>query len=319
VKLIAEPWDLGSGGYQLGKFPAAFSEWNGKYRDSMREFWLRGASGLGEFARRFTGSADLYRASGRRPRASVNFVTCHDGFTLRDLCTYEKKRNEANGEHNRDGENHNRGWNCGVEGPTEDAEVNRLRSRQQRNLLLTLLASQGVPMLMAGDELGRTQQGNNNAYCHDSSLTWVDWQGADQGLLAFARRLIHLVRERPGLRPAHWLDGKPPAEGAEKDVSWFGPDGIEFGVLDWDRATRRALCVHLASALEPRERGQARYLFLFNADAGPVTFVLPPALPGPWTLVLDTADSEQSTRHPGDVVALPAYTAQIYQLAAPPG
>ncbi|HWO12738.1 MAG TPA: glycogen debranching protein GlgX, partial [Polyangiaceae bacterium] len=177
VKLIAEPWDLGSGGYQLGKFPASFSEWNGKYRDSIREFWLKGPAGVGEFARRFTGSADVYRGAGRTPRASINFVTCHDGFTLLDLLSYDKKHNDANREHNRDGESHNRGWNCGAEGPSVDPEVNALRARQQRNLLLTLLTSQGVPMLAAGDEIGRTQHGNNNAYCHDGPLTWVDWDG----------------------------------------------------------------------------------------------------------------------------------------------
>jgi isoamylase len=300
AKLIAEPWDLGSGGYQLGKFPAIFSEWNGKYRDSIREFWLRGPSGVGEFARRFTGSADVYRGSGRTPRASINFVTCHDGFTLLDLATYEKKRNEANGEHNRDGESHNRGWNCGVEGPTNDPEVLGLRSRQQRNLLLTLLMSQGVPMLTAGDELGRTQQGNNNAYCHDGP------------------------RSIPGLRPVgRWLDGRPLVEGAERDVIWFGTDGVEFGMLDWDRATHRALCVHVASHPEvlsvARGHEQHRCLFLFNADPAQVTFLLPKAVAGPWSLVIDTSEREPlgSARAPGDVVTLPPYSAIVYE--AKPG
>jgi glycogen operon protein len=319
VKLIAEPWDLGSGGYQLGKFPAQFSEWNGKYRDSMREFWCRGASGVGEFARRFTGSADLFRASGRPPRASINLVTCHDGFTLLDLLSYEKKRNEANGEHNRDGESHNRGWNCGVEGPTEDAAVKALRARQQRNLILTLLLSQGVPMLLAGDELGRTQQGNNNAYCHDSPLTWIDWSAADFKLMEFTRRLIQFVCHQPGLRPGRWLDGRPAAEWAEKDVSWFRVDGVEFGVLDWDRAAQRALCVHVASHPDPSSmssgREQHRYLFLFNADMAPVPFRLPPALSGPWRAVFDTAEQQavDVSLAPGDTVTLLPYSAHLYQ------
>jgi glycogen operon protein len=343
VKLIAEPWDLGSGGYQLGKFPAAFSEWNGKYRDSMREFWCRGPAGIGEFARRFTGSADLFRGAGRAPRASVNFVTCHDGFTLGDLLTYEKKRNEANGEHNRDGEHHNRGWNCGAEGPGSDPEVAALRMRQQRNLMLTLLASQGVPMLMAGDEMGRTQQGNNNAYCHDGPLTWLDWSAADPGMMDFTRRLIHFVRGQPGLRPSRWLDGRPSAEWAEKDVSWFGIDGVEFGVLDWDRSAQRALCVHVAShpdtvrssvphAIEdhaagasggpipsPGAREQNRYLFLFNADASAVSFVLPPAVSGPWRSVFDTSEREPAgvVRVPGDIVTLLPHSAHVYH-AGPP-
>jgi isoamylase len=324
VKLIAEPWDLGSGGYQLGKFPALFSEWNGKYRDSIREFWLRGPSGVGEFARRYTGSADVYRASGRTPRASVNFVTCHDGFTLLDLVSYERKRNEANGEHNRDGESHNRGWNCGAEGPTLDSEVIALRARQQRNLLLTLLTSQGVPMITAGDELGRTQQGNNNAYCHDGPLTWVDWVGADHGLLEFTRRLIGFVRGVPGLRPVfRWLDGRPVIEGAERDVTWFGTDGVEFGMLDWDRSTQRALCVYVASHPEllssTRGQEQFRCLFLFNADAVAVPFVLPKTVAGPWRAAFDTADREPqgSVRGPGDVVTLPPYSALVYE--AKPG
>jgi isoamylase len=324
VKLIAEPWDLGSGGYQLGKFPALFSEWNGKYRDSIREFWLRGPAGVGEFARRFTGSADVYRATGRTPRASINFVTCHDGFTLHDLLSYEKKRNEANREHNRDGESHNRGWNCGIEGPTDNPEVNALRARQQRNLLLTLITSQGVPMLTAGDELGRTQQGNNNAYCHDGPLTWVDWVNADRALLDFTRRLLHFVRSVPGLRPVgRWLDGRPVVEGAERDVTWFGVDGVEFGVLDWDRAAKRALCVHVAShpevLSETRGQEQHRCLFLFNADAAQVSFVLPKMAAGPWRAIFDTADREPlgGVRSPGDVVALPPYSAIVYQ--AKPG
>jgi isoamylase len=318
VKLIAEPWDLGSGGYQLGKFPALFSEWNGKYRDSVREFWCRGASGVGEFARRFTGSADLYRSAGRHPRASVNFVACHDGFTLLDLLSYEKKRNEANGEFNRDGESHNRGWNCGVEGTTSDPAVTALRARQQRNLLLTLLTSQGIPMLMAGDELGRTQQGNNNAYCQDGPLSWVDWGAMDSGLLEFTRRLIHFVRRVPGLRLARWLDGRPTDKWPEKDVSWFGPDGVEFGMLDWDRAARRALCVHVAchphAPSEISEPEQNRCLFLFNADTDAVAFTVPSAVVGPWRAVFDTTEAQSPglQRTAGESVLLPPFSAHLY-------
>jgi glycogen operon protein len=318
VKLIAEPWDLGSGGYQVGRFPAPFSEWNGKYRDSMREFWCRGGAGVGEFARRFTGSADLYRSAGRHPRASVNFVTCHDGFTLLDLLSYEKKRNEANGEYNRDGESHNRGWNCGNEGPSQDPVVQALRRRQQRNLLLTLLCSQGVPMLLAGDELGRTQHGNNNAYCQDGPISWLDWNTIDTGLLDFTRRMVHFVRGVPGLRLARWLDGRPSELSPEKDVSWFGPDGIEFGVLDWDRAARRALCVHVAchpeAPFEPVARELDRCLFLFNADAEAVPFTIPTAVAGPWRLAFDTAESERTgtERRAGEVMLLPPYSAQLY-------
>ena len=318
VKLIAEPWDLGAGGYQLGNFPAQFSEWNGRYRDSIREFWLRGGCGVGEFARRFSGSADLYRPSGRTPRAGVNFVTSHDGFTLRDLLSYEKKRNGSNGESDRDGEQHNRGWNCGVEGETEDTEINRLRARQQRNLLLTLLTSRGVPMLSAGDELGRSQAGNNNAYCQDGPQSWIDWNAADHELLEFSQRLVHFVRQQPGLRPARWLDGGPAAEWAERDVSWFGPGGSELIAHDWDRPGQRALCVHVAGqpglGADAAEPLQSRYLLLFNADSREVSFVLPEVLPGPWQLAFDTAEPQAvaAPRAPGDVVVLPPSSAQIY-------
>jgi glycogen operon protein len=291
------------------------------YRDSIREFWLRGGAGVGEFARRLTGSADLYRPSGRTPRASINFVTSHDGFTLRDLLTYGEKQNLANQEGNRDGEHHNRGWNCGVEGVTGDRSVNTLRARQQRNLLLTLLTSRGVPMLMAGDEMGRTQLGNNNAYCHDSPLTWLDWSLADLDLVRFTQRLVHFVRHQPGLRPARWLDGRSANEWAEKDVSWFRPDGAEFGGHDWDRAARRALCVHIASHPEPEldvtKPRQSRYLLLFNADPEPVSFMLPSPVAGPWYLAFDTSDDAageifRASRVPGEMLDLLPYSARIY-------
>ena len=208
MKLIAEPWDVGPGGYQVGNFPILWSEWNGMYRDTMRDFW-RGHTAVGEFARRFTGSSDLYQSDGRHPSASVNFVTCHDGFTLRDLVSYDRKHNEANLEGNRDGTDDNRSWNCGVEGETDDPEVNELRDRQTRNFLATLLLSQGTPMLLAGDELRRTQQGNNNAYCQDNELSWVDWElGAGaHGLLEFTRRLLRLRAEHPVFRRSAFLTG----------------------------------------------------------------------------------------------------------------
>src|SRR5688572_5892022 len=209
VKLIAGPWDVGEGGYQVGNFPPLWSEWNGKYRDSVRDFWRGSDQSLAEFGYRFTGSSDLYEGTARRPYASVNFITAHDGFTLRDLVSYNEKHNEANGEGNRDGESHNRSWNCGIEGPTDEPEVNALRGRQQRNFIVTLFLSQGIPMLLAGDEMGRTQQGNNNAYCQDNEISWFDWDHIDQDLLAFTQRIIHLHAEHPVFRRRGWFKGRP--------------------------------------------------------------------------------------------------------------
>ena len=209
VKLIAEPWDVGPGGYQVGNFPPQWTEWNGKYRDTVRDYWRGEPATLDEFAYRLTGSADLYERTARRPVASINFVTAHDGFTLRDLVSYNEKHNEANKEDNRDGESHNRSWNCGVEGPTDDPEINALRAQQQRNFLVTLLLSQGVPMISHGDELGRTQQGNNNVYCQDNELSWIDWAQADTELMEFTRVGVRAARRAPGLSPAAVLQGRP--------------------------------------------------------------------------------------------------------------
>src|SRR5213075_2576549 len=209
VKLIAEPWDVGEGGYQVGNFPPLWSEWNGKYRDVMRDYWRGSDSLIDDLASRLTGSSDLYAVTGRRPYASINFITAHDGFTLRDLVSYNDKHNEANGENNADGESYNRSWNCGVEGPTDDLEVIALRERQKRNFVATLLLSQGVPMLLGGDEMGRTQGGNNNAYCQDNELSWFDWEAADGELLEFARRMIALRREHPVFRRTSFLTGSP--------------------------------------------------------------------------------------------------------------
>jgi isoamylase len=289
VKLIAEPWDLGSGGYQVGNFPVRWCEWNGKYRDCVRDFWRGEGGTVGEFANRFTGSSDLYQNDGRHPYASINFVTAHDGFTLRDLVSYNEKHNEANGEDNNDGESHNRGWNCGAEGPTDDQSINTLRARQQRNLLTTLMLSQGIPMLLGGDELGRTQQGNNNAYCQDNEISWFNWHEADCALLAFARRLVTLRREHPVFRRRRWF--------SNGDIAWFRADGEPMADDDWQNPDTRSLAVFLdGGALHDvdeagREISDSSFLVLFSAHHEPVTFTLPPVLgERRWTTVVDTAD-----------------------------
>src|SRR5512132_3067287 len=233
VKLIAEPWDIGEGGYQVGNFPPLWSEWNGKYRDTVRDFWRGSDSTLAEFGSRFTGSSDLYQGTGRRPYASINFITAHDGFTLHDLVSYNEKHNEGNGEENRDGENHNRSWNCGEEGPTENADVLALRRRQTRNFLATLFLSQGVPMLGGGDEIGRTQRGNNNGYCQDNEISWYDWEHADKDLLQFTRRLIQLRQRHPVFCRRRWFQGRPIHGSEVKDIGWFTPGGVEMSDQDW--------------------------------------------------------------------------------------
>jgi isoamylase len=295
VKLIAEPWDVGPGGYQVGNFPPAWTEWNGKFRDCVRDFWRGEPRTMGEFAARLSGSSDLYEDNGRRPHASINFVTAHDGFTLRDLVSYNHKHNEANGEDNQDGEDHNRSWNCGVEGPTDDPEVNDLRARQQRNFLATLLLSQGVPMVLHGDELGRTQQGNNNTYCQDSELTWVDWEHADEGLVEFVRTLTRLRAEHPVFRRRRFFTGHS-GKGQLPDIEWLRADSTRMGDDDWETG-KRTLAVFLnGDALaEPGSRGEPitddSFLMLLNASPDDVEFTLPG---GPyaesWQLVLDTAD-----------------------------
>ncbi|HTU72740.1 MAG TPA: glycogen debranching protein GlgX [Trebonia sp.] len=289
VKLIAEPWDVGIGGYQVGNFPPLWTEWNGKYRDTVRDFWRGRPATLPEFASRLTGSSDLYETSGRRPVASVNFVTCHDGFTLADLVTYNGKHNEANGEENRDGTDDNRSWNCGAEGPAEDPQIAELRSRQQRNFLVTLFCSQGVPMLLAGDEMGRTQGGNNNAYCQDNEVSWVDWSRAagERDLLAFTERLAKLRRRHPVFRRRRFF--RP------GDIQWLTPAGQEMTESDWQAGYAKSVAVLLdGSAIsEPDPRGcpvtDSKFLMLFNAGIEPITFTLPePHLGGEWTIVIDT-------------------------------
>ncbi|MFG3197279.1 glycogen debranching protein GlgX [Streptomyces sp. NPDC048208] len=304
VKLIAEPWDLGEGGYQVGNFPQLWSEWNGKYRDAVRDFWRAEPGSLGEFASRLTGSSDLYQASNRRPRASVNFVTAHDGFTLRDLVSYNDKHNEANGEGNRDGESDNRSWNCGAEGDTDDPAVLELRARQQRNLLATLLLSQGIPMLGHGDELGRTQGGNNNAYCQDSEVSWIDWDldPEQRALAEFTRRLIGLRAEHPVLRRRRFFRGEERAAKRKQplpDLIWLRPDAREMTDQDWRRGDAHSVGVFLnGDAIAERDAYGRRvvddsFLLLLNGYWEPVDFRLPAASYGErWTTLIDTADPE---------------------------
>ncbi|MBM7279416.1 glycogen debranching protein GlgX [Gordonia rubripertincta] len=298
VKLIAEPWDIGEGGYQVGNFPPLWTEWNGKYRDTVRDYWRGEPSTLGEFASRLTGSSDLYEATGRRPLASINFVIAHDGFTLRDLVSYNEKHNEANGEDNRDGESHNRSWNCGVEGPTDDPEINALRARQQRNILATLFLSQGTPMLAHGDEIGRTQQGNNNVYCQDSELSWVDWSLAEENadLLEFTRKAIALRTAHPVFRRRRFFGGKPIRWGDQaRDIAWLTPAGVEMTSEDWDSGFGKSLAVFFngKGLGEKDERGEwvvdDSFFICFNAHYEPIDFHLPPEQYGSeWVGELDT-------------------------------
>ncbi|CAM3927982.1 glycogen debranching protein GlgX [Smaragdicoccus niigatensis] len=299
VKLIAEPWDVGDGGYQVGNFPGLWTEWNGKYRDTVREYWRGEPATLGEFASRLTGSSDLYEATGRRPGASINFVTAHDGFTLRDLVSYNEKHNMANGEDNRDGESHNRSWNCGVEGPTDDPAINELRERQIRNILATLMLSQGTPMLLHGDEFGRTQQGNNNAYCQDSELAWMDWTLADKDpdLLEYTQNVIKLRKRHPVFRRRRFFDGRPIRSGEElRDIAWLTPAGVEMTPEDWEADFGRSLSVFLngQSIPEPNQRGERveddSFLMCFNAHDEALEFHLPSGIYGNhWEVALDTS------------------------------
>ena len=303
VKLIAEPWDVGDGGYQVGNFPPLWTEWNGKYRDTVRDFWRGETATLGEFASRLTGSSDLYEHSGRKPIASINFVTAHDGFTLRDLVSYNEKHNEANGEDGNDGESHNRSWNCGVEGPTDDPEVNALRARQQRNFLATLLLSQGVPMILHGDELGRTQQGNNNGYCQDNELTWVDWELDDEqrDLLAYTQQLVRLRQEHPVFRRRRFFAGSAHHGGESEvgDIAWFTPSGDHMDEQAWANGLAKSVMVFLNGRAipEPDNRGQTivddHFLVLFNASEAEIPYVLPDAEYGEqWVTEVDTAKEE---------------------------
>ena len=298
VKLIAEPWDLGEGGYQVGNFPPLWAEWNGRYRDTVRDFWRSEGGELPDFASRLTGSSDLYQHDGRRPIASINFVTAHDGFTLRDMVTYNGKHNEANGEDNRDGADDNRSWNCGTEGESEDPEIRDLRSRQQRNMIATLLLSQGVPMIAHGDEVGRTQQGNNNTYCQDNELSWIDWEHVDQELLEFTRAATALRAAHPVLRRRRFFFGTRTRVPASllPDIEWFRVDGGEMTDEDWHSGFAKSLGVYLngSAITEPDDEGRPvsddSFLVLFNAHWEPLEFAVPDARFGElWSVALDTA------------------------------
>ncbi len=299
VKLIAEPWDVGDGGYQVGNFPPLWSEWNGKYRDAVRDYWREGGASIGELAERLTGSSDLYQATGRSPFASINFVTAHDGFTLVDLVSYNDKHNQANGEDGRDGTDDNRSWNCGVEGPTDDPEVNALRKRQVRNFLATLLLSQGVPMILGGDEFGRTQLGNNNAYCQDNEISWYGWDRLDTDLLEWTRALIALRRDHPVFRRRRFFQGHPlrtgPSADRLPDIAWFRPDGQEMTDADWTVGYAKSLGVFLNGHAipDPDEHGRPivddSFFLLLNAWEGDLDFTLPAVRwAASWELALDT-------------------------------
>ena len=329
VKLIAEPWDVGDGGYQVGGFPPLWTEWNGKYRDTVRDFWRGEPASLGEFASRFTGSSDLYEADNRRPIASINFVTAHDGFTLDDLVSYNDKHNEANGEDNRDGESHNRSWNHGVEGPTDDPEVDALRERQKRNFLTTLLLSQGVPMIAHGDELGRTQQGNNNVYCQDNELSWVDWDDArDHDVLTvFTARLTALRAEHPIFRRQRFFQGRPIQRlQAWTDIAWLRPDGEPMTDEDWhaDSPARHDVFLNGHGIPERDALGERDRRRLVPAAVQRRPPRRPPspcptrATAGAWETVVDTADpllanARRRYPRPGSKLRLAPRSATVLQ------
>jgi glycogen operon protein len=297
VKLIAEPWDLGAGGYQVGNFPVLWTEWNGKYRDAMRAFWRGDDRGVAEVATRISGSNDLYERSGRRPYASINFITAHDGFTLHDLVSYNDKHNEGNGEGNRDGESYNLSWNCGAEGPTDDKCVQKLREQQKRNLMASLLLSIGVPMISGGDEMARTQRGNNNAYCHDNELSWTPWELSleQQQFLAFTRRLVRIRQSQPAITRRKYFHGRAIRGADVKDIYWLDPSGKEMEDRAWNSPFVHSLGVLVVGDAidDVDERGrQVRgdtLLILLNSDRGKVPFVLPPISPGTsWVRLIDT-------------------------------
>ena len=329
VKLIAEPWDVGDGGYQVGNFPVPFSEWNGKYRDAVRSFWKGDEGRIGEMGYRLTGSPDLYQHNGRRPYASINFVTAHDGFTLSDLVSYDKKHNEWNGDSNNDGDNNNLSWNCGVEGPTDDAQINALRERQRRNFLTTLFLSQGVPMLTGGDEWGRTQNGNNNAYCQDNEISWFDWTRDENQnqFLEFTRRLIWFRNAHPVFRRPKFFRGRRIRASEIRDVMWFNPGGSEMSEEEWASPFVRCIGMLLSGdtsdvlTFEGEPVRDDTFLLLINAHYEEIPFVLPGQENLEWQLVLDTMDPNGFLAEPrkfpsGDDVALGGRACCLLQLAS---
>jgi len=307
VKLIAEPWDVGEGGYQVGQFPVLWAEWNGKYRDTVRRYWKSDEGQLSDFAYRLTGSSDLYQHDGRRPSASINFVTAHDGFTLQDLVSYNEKHNEANGENNADGANDNNSWNMGAEGATDDPEINRRRERQKRNFMATLLLSQGVPMICGGDEICRTQNGNNNAYCQDNDLAWFHWDLDPSRMrqLEFTRKLIRLRRKHPNLRRSKFYQDRSIRRSDERDIMWLRPDGQEMSEEEWGKGWVRCLGLMLNGDTlgQVDENGERvvdeTYLILMNCHHESIDFYLPaPPNDHEWEIVIDTnqeIDPDEST------------------------
>jgi isoamylase len=302
VKLIAEPWDIGEGGYQVGRFPVQWSEWNSKYRDLMRDYWRGVDEGLEQLALRFTGSPDLYENTGRRPYASINYITSHDGFTLLDLVSYEHKHNEANGEDNNDGMQDNRSRNYGVEGPTDEPTIKALRSRQQRNFMATLLLSQGIPMILGGDELGRTQLGNNNAYAQDNEISWFDWENVDEELKAFVTRLIHYRKQHPAFHRRNWFFEQPIRDGATAPIHWYKPNGLPMSGEDWNSTHAKSVAVFLCGELGVQDkRGHliidSNFILLFNAHEELVHFTLPSRHGDNWLLAIDTNAPEVSEKN----------------------
>lgn len=324
VKLIAEPWDIGEGGYQVGKFPPGWAEWNGKYRDCIRDYWRGADSMLGEFALRFTGSPDLYQNDYRRPTASINFITAHDGFTLNDLVSYNEKHNMENGENNNDGESHNRSWNCGAEGDSDDAEIIALRNKQKRNFLTTLFLSQGVSMLVAGDELGRTQHGNNNAYCQDNEISWINWKEADKELLSYTQRLIHFAKKHPVFNRRRWFKGEPVKGIGLEDIAWFKPDGEEMSEDNWNKDYAKSLAVFLnglgihSVGWKGEKIFDDNFYVIFNAHYEELSFKLPPTKYGrQWIKVIDTANNivaeEAEIFKPEDEIVVDARSIVVLQ------
>jgi isoamylase len=320
VKLIAEPWDIGEGGYQVGNFPSEWSEWNGKYRDCMRDFWRGNEITLNEFAERFTGSPDLYSDDYRTPMASLNFITAHDGFTLQDLVSYNEKHNEGNGENNNDGEAYNRSWNCGVEGETDSEEIIQLRKKQKRNFIATLFLSQGVPMILSGDECGRTQKGNNNAYCQDNEISWLDWENIDSDFFVFTKKVIAIRKKYTILSKRKWFQGQLIKGGNEKDIVWFHPMGEEIKTEEWDNASSKtiAVCLNRNSSKKLVNKISPDYslYIIFNSSHEAIECMLPEnAFSLPWIHILDTdkyLSDEQKLYQSGTILTVPSRSVQLF-------